>query len=168
MLQRNASDLIHASGGFMKAKISSLFSILIAAGTAGLSSPAHGASTCFHVQVNQMKSVAEELSLPSLICFDSLRVNGDKLEIVGSGVPAVATLKRSTFEGRTRGSVVLFDRLMGNEVCGRTARARINLYFPIEASGEVGSSIQINGMIYDTSDNCHLSGESEFIEFVRQ
>ena len=134
---------------------------------AGSAAQASASPTCYTLQVNTLKDVARELGLPEKICVDSIRLNGKVVEIAGQGIPSQARADVRTKKGISRVHAMILSPAIDEGTCSRTASADIAISFTADARGEPVSALRISGVISDTSDNCHLNGESDFVEYVR-
>ena len=134
---------------------------------AGSAAQASGSPPCYTLQIKTMKDVARELGLPEKICINSLRLNGKVVEIEGQGLPSRARADVRTKKGISRVHAMILSPAIDEGTCSRTASADVAISFTADARGEPVSALRISGVISDTSDNCHLNGESDFVEYVR-
>jgi hypothetical protein len=152
-----------------------IFALSLIGLAAGSAAQASGYEECFELRVENLKSVARELQVPQRICIDSVYAkvetskktssamvsfNGLGLE---SSLPATAT---GPVNDRTITAVAV-DVRIDDGICSRTAAAEVWMIFKVNASGQRISDVSFKGVVTDTSDNCHLNGESDKLEYVR-
>ena len=139
----------------------------LCASIACASAQASDAPQCYSLQIKNMKEVARELGIPEVLCVDSIRLSGKSVKIRGKGLPSEVSAEVRGTAQLSRVSATLLSSSIDEGICSRTASASLTVTFVADEKGFPVSDIRFSGVISDTSDNCHLNGESEFIEYIR-
>jgi hypothetical protein len=152
-----------------------LFVLSLATLVGATAAHASGSEECFQLKVASLESVARELQVPKMICIDSINA---AVENSKKSSPALVSFSglglESAFPATATGPVnertitaLAVDVEINEGTCSRTAAAQLYLIFKVNASGERISDVSFKGVVTDTSDNCHLNGDSAELEYVR-
>jgi hypothetical protein len=142
---------------------------------AGSAAQASGFEECYELKASSLQSVARKLQVPKMICIDSINAT---VENSKKSSPALVSFSglglESAFPATATGPVnertitaLAVDVEINEGTCSRTAAAQLYLIFKVNASGERISDVSFKGVVTDTSDNCHLNGDSAELEYVR-
>ncbi len=153
-------------------KIFALSLVVLAAGSAAHAS---GFEECYELKVEKLRSVARELQVPQMICIDSVSALVENSKKISPALVSFSGLGlESAFPATATGPVnertitaVAVDVQIDRGTCSRTATAKVLMIFKVDASGQRISDVSFQGEVTDTSDNCHLQGQTDALEYVR-
>lgn len=143
----------------------------------GASVKASEATECYELKPVSLYPVARDLSVPQTICVNSIQVrpapSGSRPDTVFVDFDGTGLDKLMTGSIQSKGSdrsvlVTALNNRKLSGVCSDEAAAYLTVQFKIDASGKRTSNLTFNGYVSYTSDNCHLNGDTEFLEYVHQ
>ena len=130
---------------------------------------------CYELRMeSQWMKAAKKTEIPQQFCLDDLHVvfgGGTKvfIQFESNDLPtevAGSMNDSQPFGNRTVRATVL-RKTLDQGVCQYTADALLSVTAEVTSDGILASEPKFSGIISETDDNCHLTGDSAELNYVR-